>query len=100
MKALRPTLQNPTEDETRRFWATVFGILGPEWMIILALADAEERTADSDAISKALEVDQSFVHAYARRLEKQGHIRCTRHDGIAKLSLTAAAIAKLANADI
>jgi hypothetical protein len=33
---------NFTEDERRRFWATVFGIIGPEWMIIVALADAAD----------------------------------------------------------
>jgi DNA-binding MarR family transcriptional regulator len=86
---------NLTADERRRFWATVFGIIGPEWMIIVALADAAEFTADSDAISKTLNVDQTFVHAHARRLEKQGHIQCTRHNGIIKLSLTTAAVAKL-----
>jgi MarR family transcriptional regulator, organic hydroperoxide resistance regulator len=82
--------------ERRRFWATVFNIVGPEWMIILALADAEECTADITVISEMLNVDQSFVHACARRLEKQGHVHHTRHDGIIELSLTAAAMAKLA----
>jgi MarR family transcriptional regulator, organic hydroperoxide resistance regulator len=96
MKALRPKLQNLTEDERRRIWATIFGIIGPEWMIILALAEAEECTAESAAISKTLKVDQSFVHAHGRRLEKQGHIHCNEHDGIVKLSLTTAAKEKLA----
>jgi DNA-binding MarR family transcriptional regulator len=53
-------------------------------------------TEDSDAISKTLNVDQAFVHAHARRLEKQGHIQCTKFDGSIELSLTAAAIAKIA----
>jgi len=84
------------EDERRRFWATVFGLIGPEWMIIVALADAGEFTADSAAISKMLNVDQTFVHAHVRRLEKQGHIQCARrHGGIIELSLTTAAVAKL-----
>jgi DNA-binding MarR family transcriptional regulator len=93
---LRSKLQNLTDDERQQFWATAFGIVGPAWMIILALAGAEEFTADSDAISKTLKVDQSFVRAHGRRLEKQGHIHRTIQDGITKLSLTAAATAKLA----
>jgi DNA-binding MarR family transcriptional regulator len=69
---------NLTEDERRRFWATVFGLIGPEWMIIVALADAAEFTAESDAISKTLNVGQTFVYAHARRLEKQGQFIARR----------------------
>ena len=47
--------------EGRRFWLTVFGINGPEWMIIPALADSEECKADTTVISEMLNVDQSFV---------------------------------------
>ena len=82
--------------ERRRFWATVFDIIGPEWMIILALADEEECTAEITVISEVLNVDQSFVHACARRLEKQGHVHRTGQGQATKLSLTAAAMAKLA----
>ena len=96
MKALRLKLQDHAEDERQQFWATAFGIVGPAWMIILALAEAEEFTADSDAISKTLKVYQSFVRAHGRRLEQQGYIGCTRHDGHIELVLTKAAIAKLA----
>jgi DNA-binding MarR family transcriptional regulator len=96
MKALRSALVNLTDGEQRRFWATVFGIVGPEWMIILALADADGCCADSAVISKALTVDQSFVHAHARRFEKHGHIRCARRGGATDLSLTSATVAKLA----
>jgi MarR family transcriptional regulator, organic hydroperoxide resistance regulator len=72
------------------------GITGPEWMIILALADAETLTADISTISKMLEVDQSFVRAHARRLEKQGHIQCSaRDEGILDLALTESAEKKL-----
>jgi DNA-binding MarR family transcriptional regulator len=100
MRTLRSKLQNLTEDERRHFWATAFGITGPEWMIILALADEERFTADIDTISKMLEVDQSFVRAHARRLEKQGHIQCSaEHGGIVNLSLTQAAEAKLGDVD-
>jgi MarR family transcriptional regulator, organic hydroperoxide resistance regulator len=94
-KAVRSSLNHLLEAERRRFWATVFGINGPEWMIILALADADECTADIAVISEVLNVDQSFVHARARRLEKQGHIHRTGQGKATKLSLSPGAMAKL-----
>jgi DNA-binding MarR family transcriptional regulator len=95
VKAVRLKLDNLSGIERRRFWSTVFVINGPEWMIILALADAEECTADIAVISEMLNVDQSFVHARARRLEKQGHIHRTGQGKATKLSLSPAAMAKL-----
>jgi DNA-binding MarR family transcriptional regulator len=96
MKALRSALVKLTDCEQRRFWATVFNIVGPEWMIILALAESDGCCADSAVISNALTVDQSFVYAHARKLEKHGHIRCARRGGSTNLSLTSATVAKLA----
>jgi MarR family transcriptional regulator, organic hydroperoxide resistance regulator len=93
---LRLKLSDLEGIEGRRFWSTVFGINGPEWMLILALADAEECTADIAVISGMLNVDPSFVLARARRLEKQGHVHRTGQGKTTKLSLTAAAMAKLA----
>jgi DNA-binding MarR family transcriptional regulator len=95
VKAVRLKLNHLKGIERRRFWATVFDIIGPEWMIILALADEKECTADVTVISETVNVDQSFVHACARRLEKQGHVHRTGHGQATKLSLTAAATAKL-----
>jgi MarR family transcriptional regulator, organic hydroperoxide resistance regulator len=96
MKALPSKLQNLTEDQRRTFWATVFGITGPEWMIILALADSEKFTASIDTVSRLLKVNQSFVRTHARRLEKQGHIQCSaRDEGIMDLALTESAEKKL-----
>jgi MarR family transcriptional regulator, organic hydroperoxide resistance regulator len=100
MKALPSKLQNLTEDQWRTFWATVFGITGPEWMIILTLADAEKFTASIDTLSNLLKVNQSFVRIHARHLEKQKHIYCSVEDeGVVSLSLTEAAQAKLGNID-
>jgi MarR family transcriptional regulator, organic hydroperoxide resistance regulator len=96
---LRLKLNDLKGIERRRFWSTVFGINGPEWMIILALADAEECTADITVISEMLNVDQSFVHACARRLEKHGHVHRTGQGQATKLSLTGAAMAKLTRPD-
>jgi MarR family transcriptional regulator, organic hydroperoxide resistance regulator len=94
-KAVRSSLNDLSGTERRQFWATVFGINGPEWMIILALADADEFTADTTVISEMLNVNPSFVLACARRLEKQGHVHRTGQGKNTKLSLTAAAMAKL-----
>jgi DNA-binding MarR family transcriptional regulator len=96
MKALPPTFDDSPEDEMRRFWASTFGIVGPEWLIILALADAKECSADIATVSEQLNVDQSFVHSHARRLETQGHIHRMGRGGTTTLSLTTAATAKLA----
>jgi DNA-binding MarR family transcriptional regulator len=100
MKALPSKLKNLTEDQCQTFWSTVFGIKGPEWMIILALADAEKFTASADTLSKVLKVNQSFVHTHARHLEKQKHLHSSAEDeGVINLSLTDTAQAKLGDID-
>jgi DNA-binding MarR family transcriptional regulator len=100
MKALPSKLQNLTEDQWRTFWATVFGITGPEWMIILALADAEKFTASIDTLSELLKVNQSFVRTHARHLEKQQHIYSSAEEGgVVHLALTDTAQAKLGSID-
>jgi hypothetical protein len=52
-EALRARLLSLTDDEQRQFWSTAFGIVGPEWMIILALAEAEGCCANGTTIAKA-----------------------------------------------
>jgi DNA-binding MarR family transcriptional regulator len=100
MRTLRSKLESISEDERRHFWARAFDIIGPEWMIIVALADAERFSAGIGAISKTLGLNPSFVRAHVQLLEKLGHIECaTDHDGSVVLSLTRSAEAKLGSAD-
>jgi hypothetical protein len=96
LKTLRTRLRKLTDNEHRQFWASSFNIVGPEWMIILTLAEAERFSASVATISTALSVDQAFVRAHARQLKKQAHIRSTRRGVVVEWSLTASAVAKLA----
>ena len=62
--------------EIRQFWAGTLGISGPQWMILMALADMDQ--ADGvpvNAVSKKLHVDSSFVTTQSKLLEKKGFVR-------------------------
>jgi DNA-binding MarR family transcriptional regulator len=63
-------------EELRQFWAKAIGISGPQWMILMALADLDK--ADGvpvNAVSKMLHVDSSFVTTQSKLLEKKGFLR-------------------------
>ncbi len=63
-------------EELRYFWAKTLGISGPQWMILMALADMDQ--ADGvpvNAVSKKLHVDSSFVTTQSKLLEKKGFVR-------------------------
>jgi DNA-binding MarR family transcriptional regulator len=63
-------------DEIRRFWARALGISGPQWMILMALADLDKGEGVSvKVVSKMLHVDPSFVTTQSKMLEKKGFIR-------------------------
>jgi DNA-binding MarR family transcriptional regulator len=78
--------------ELRQFWAKVLGISGPQWMIIMALADLDsDEGAPVNAVSRMLHVDPSFVTTQSKLLEKKGFIRrkTSRADArVVDLSLT------------
>ena len=59
-------------EEIRYFWAKTLGISGPQWMILMALADLDK--ADGvpvNVVSKLLHVDPSFVTTQSKLLEKK-----------------------------
>jgi MarR family transcriptional regulator, organic hydroperoxide resistance regulator len=63
-------------EEIRYFWAKTLGISGPQWMILMALADLDK--ADGvpvNVVSKMLHVDPSFVTTQSKLLEKNGFLR-------------------------
>ena len=63
-------------DEFRHFWAKTLGISGPQWMILMALADLDQGDGVSvNVVSKMLHVDPSFVTTQSKLLEKKGFIR-------------------------
>jgi MarR family transcriptional regulator, organic hydroperoxide resistance regulator len=86
-------------DELYHSWAKTLGITGPQWKIILALADAGDGNELSVGnVSKILNVEASFVTTQSKILEKHGlvHRRTSRRDGrIVNMSLTHQALAHL-----
>jgi MarR family transcriptional regulator, organic hydroperoxide resistance regulator len=63
-------------EEIRYFWAKALGVSGPQWMIIVALADLDQgEGVPVNAVSKMLHVDPSFVTTQSKLLEKKGFIR-------------------------
>jgi DNA-binding MarR family transcriptional regulator len=62
--------------ELRYFWAKTLGISGPQWMILMALADLDEgEGVPVKVVSKMLHVDSSFVTTQSKMLEKKGFVR-------------------------
>jgi MarR family transcriptional regulator, organic hydroperoxide resistance regulator len=88
-------------DELRNFWARMLGITGPQWRIILVLAEIDDGFGvPVNYVSKMLHVDSSFVTTQSKLLEKNGFIRRTAssQDGrIVKLSSTEKTRKHLAN---
>jgi MarR family transcriptional regulator, organic hydroperoxide resistance regulator len=62
--------------EIHYFWAKTLGISGPQWMILLALADLDRgEGVPVKVVSKKLHVDPSFVTTQSKLLEKKGFMR-------------------------
>jgi DNA-binding MarR family transcriptional regulator len=62
--------------EIRYFWAKTLGISGPQWMILMALADLDQGDGvPVKVVSKMLHVDPSFVTTQSKMLEKKGFMR-------------------------
>ena len=58
------------------FWAKTLGISGPQWMILMALADLDQgEGVPVKVVSKMLHVDPSFVTTQSKMLEKKGFMR-------------------------
>ena len=79
-------------EELRYFWAKANGISGPQWMILMALADLDQDDGvPVNAVSKKLHVDSSFVTTQSKLLEKKGFLRrktAAEDARIVKMSLT------------
>jgi MarR family transcriptional regulator, organic hydroperoxide resistance regulator len=62
--------------ELRHFWAKTLGVSGPQWMILMALADLDKGDGvPVKVVSKMLHVDSSFVTTQSKMLEKKGFMR-------------------------
>jgi DNA-binding MarR family transcriptional regulator len=87
--------------EIRHFWANTLGVSGPQWMILMALADLDRgEGVPVKVVSKMLHVDPSFVTTQSKMLEKKGFMRRkTSEDDarIVQMSLTDKTYKHLAN---
>jgi DNA-binding MarR family transcriptional regulator len=90
-------------EELRQFWAKALGISGPQWMIVMAVADLERgEGVPVNVAAKMLHVDSSFVTTQSKMLEKKGLLRrkTSAEDArIVQMSLTDRAYKHLANLD-
>jgi DNA-binding MarR family transcriptional regulator len=88
-------------EELRYFWAKTLGISGPQWMIVMALADLDKGDGvPVNAVSKMLHVDPSFVTTQSKLLEKRGFVRrktSTEDARIVNMSLSDKTYKHLAN---
>jgi DNA-binding MarR family transcriptional regulator len=79
-------------EELRYFWAKALGISGPQWMILMALADLDDKDGvPVNVVSKKLHVDASFVTTQSKLLEKKGFLRrktSTEDARVVQMSLT------------
>jgi len=87
--------------ELRHFWAKTLGISGPQWMILMALADLDKGDGvPVKVVSKMLHVDSSFVTTQSKMLEKKGFMRrkTSADDArVVKMSLTDKSYKHIAN---
>ena len=79
-------------EELRYFWGKALGISGPQWMILMALAEIDlDDGVPVNVVSKKLHVDSSFVTTQSKLLEKKGFVRrknSTEDGRIVQMSLT------------
>ena len=79
-------------EELRFFWAKTLGISGPQWMILMAVADTDDKDGvPVNIVSKKLHVDSSFITTQSKVLEKKGFLRrkmSTEDARIVLMSLT------------
>ena len=79
-------------EELRYYWGKTLGISGPQWMILVALAEMDrDDGVPVNVVSKKRRVDSSFVTTQSKMLEKKGFIRrkTSAEDGrVVQMSLT------------
>ncbi len=88
-------------EELRYFWAKALGISGPQWMILMAVAELDQGDGiPVNAVSKRLLVDSSFVTTQSKLLEKKGFMRrkpAPDDARVVRMSLTDKTYKQLAN---
>ncbi|WGR93229.1 MarR family transcriptional regulator [Bradyrhizobium sp. ISRA435] len=88
-------------EDVRQLLAHALGITGPQWMVLVGLADLKaENGVPVNVVSKLIHADASFVTLQSKALEKKGLVRrksCTSDARVVRLSLTETAYKHLAN---
>jgi MarR family transcriptional regulator, organic hydroperoxide resistance regulator len=63
-------------DELNGLWGRALDISGPQWMILITLAELDQdKGIPVNAVAKKLHVDSSFVTTQSKMLEKKGLLR-------------------------
>jgi DNA-binding MarR family transcriptional regulator len=63
-------------EELNGFWGRALDISGPQWMILITLAELDrDKGIPVNAVAKKLQVDSSFVTTQSKILEKKGLLR-------------------------
>jgi MarR family transcriptional regulator, organic hydroperoxide resistance regulator len=79
-------------EELNGFWGRALDISGPQWMILIALAELDQdKGVPVNAVAKKLQVDSSFVTTQSKILEKKGLLRRRTSDQdarVVQMSLT------------
>ncbi|WP_315744346.1 MULTISPECIES: MarR family winged helix-turn-helix transcriptional regulator [unclassified Bradyrhizobium] len=87
-------------EELRYFWAKALGVSGPQWMILMAIADLDQGDGiPVNGVAKMLHVDPSFVTTQSKLLEKKGFMRrkSAQEDArVVRMSLTEKTYGQLA----
>jgi DNA-binding MarR family transcriptional regulator len=88
-------------DEIHRFWSQSLGISGPQWMILMAVAELDRgQGVPVKDVSRMLHVDPSFVTTQSKVLEKYDFVRriTSSYDArVVLMSLSDKACKQLAN---
>lgn len=62
--------------EVRRVWATMLGVSGPQWLILMAVDYLDEGNGVSvGTVSAKLHVNQTFIVAQSKTLEANGYLK-------------------------
>ena len=89
--------------EVRNLWAKAVGVTGPQWLIIVALAELDQgQGVPVNIVAKMIHVDPSFVTTQSKILEKKGFLRrrASSEDArVVKMSLTDKTYKQIAGLD-
>ncbi len=79
-------------EELNGFWGRALDISGPQWMILITLAELDQDKGIAvNAVARKLHVDSSFVTTQSKILEKKGLLRRRTSDRdarVVEMSLT------------